>query len=99
MLLLLIVIGQLSIFMEGTLSPLLFYPPDTYLDLSIGALIYYLQFYLLGALLYSNQQLVASEYFDARGVSVGDSPQIQIGSSINYSHKFNEKISFKRIKK
>ena len=43
--------------------------------------------------LYSNQQLVASEYFDARGVSVGDSPQIQIGSSINYSHKFNEKIS------
>ena len=57
MLLLLIVIGQLSILMDGTLSPLLFYPPDTYLDLSIGALIYYLPFYLLGALLYSNQQL------------------------------------------
>tara|TARA_X000000950_G_C13848678_1_gene633509 strand:- start:215 stop:1369 length:1155 start_codon:yes stop_codon:yes gene_type:complete len=57
MLLLLIMIGQLSILMDGTLSPLLFYPPDTYLDLSIGALIYYLPFYLLGALLYSNQQL------------------------------------------
>tara|TARA_B100000242_G_scaffold293838_1_gene273309 strand:+ start:6148 stop:7251 length:1104 start_codon:yes stop_codon:yes gene_type:complete len=56
-LLLLIMIGQLSILINGSLSPLLFYPPETYLDINFGALVYYLPFYLAGTLLYSNQQL------------------------------------------
>ena len=56
-LLLLIMIGQLSILIKGSLSPLLFYPPETYLDINFGALVYYLPFYLAGTLLYSNQQL------------------------------------------
>ena len=34
---------------------------------------------------YLNQQLVGSDYFDAEGVYVGDSPQTQIGSSISYN--------------
>ena len=56
-LLLLIMIGQLSILINGSLSPLLFYPPETYLDLNFAALVYYFPFYLLGIFLYSNQQL------------------------------------------
>ncbi len=56
-LLLLVLVGQLSVFVNGSLSPLLFYPPETYLDLSFGALLYYFPFYLLGSLLYSNQQM------------------------------------------
>ena len=56
-LLLLIMIGQLSILINGSLSPLMFYPPETYLDLNFGALVYYFPFYLVGALLYSNQEL------------------------------------------
>ena len=47
-LLLLIMIGQLSILINGSLSPLLFYPPETYLDVNFGALVYYLPFYLVG---------------------------------------------------
>jgi len=35
--------------------------------------------------LYLNQQLVATDYFDANGVYVGDAPQTQIGSSISYN--------------
>ena len=56
-LLLLIMIGQLSILINGSLSPLVFYPPETYSDLNFGALVYYFPFYLAGILLYSNQQL------------------------------------------
>ena len=40
--------------------------------------------------LYLNQQLVATDYFDARGVYVGDSPQTQIGSSINFKCDFGK---------
>tara|TARA_Y100000816_G_C25961057_1_gene501535 strand:- start:107 stop:775 length:669 start_codon:yes stop_codon:yes gene_type:complete len=50
-------IGQLSILINGSLSPLVFYPPETYSDLNFGALVYYFPFYLAGILLYSNQQL------------------------------------------
>jgi len=39
---------------------------------------------------YLNQQLLESDYFDARGVYVGDSPQTQIGSSISYNYRFNK---------
>ena len=39
---------------------------------------------------YLDQELYASDYFDAKGVYVGDSPQKQIGSSISYSFKPNE---------
>ena len=39
---------------------------------------------------YLNQQLLESDYFDARGVYVGDSPQTQIGSSISYNFRFNK---------
>ena len=56
-LVLLIMIGQLSILINGSLSPLVFYPPETYSDLNFGALVYYFPFYLAGILLYSNQQL------------------------------------------
>ena len=56
-LLLVTMIGQLSILINGSLSPLMFYPPETYLDLNFGALVYYFPFYLVGTLLYSNQQL------------------------------------------
>ncbi len=56
-LLLVIMIGQLSILINGSLSPLMFYPPETYLDVNFGALVYYFPFYLVGALLYSNQEL------------------------------------------
>ena len=38
---------------------------------------------------YLDQQLVGSDYFDAEGVYVGDSPQTQIGSSISYNFKLN----------
>ena len=31
-----------------------------------------------------------SDYFDARGVYVGDSPQTQIGSSLSYNFKINK---------
>ena len=67
-LLLLIMIGQLSILINGSLSPLVFYPPETYLDVNFGALIYYLPFYLVGILLYSNQQLF--HVLDTREVCV-----------------------------
>tara|TARA_Y100000589_G_scaffold143860_1_gene137336 strand:+ start:1104 stop:3908 length:2805 start_codon:yes stop_codon:yes gene_type:complete len=36
---------------------------------------------------YLNQELYSSDYFDAKGVYVGDSPQKQIGSSISYNFK------------
>ena len=65
-LLLLIMIGQLSILINGSLSPLVFYPPETYLDVNFGALVYYLPFYLVGILLYSNQQLF--HVLDTRGL-------------------------------
>ena len=39
---------------------------------------------------YLNQQLIESDYFDARGVSVGDSPQTQIGSSVSYNYKLSK---------
>ena len=39
---------------------------------------------------YLNQQLLESDYFDAKGVYVGDSPQTQIGSSISYNYSFNK---------
>ncbi|MAQ69739.1 MAG: hypothetical protein CMD23_01415, partial [Flavobacteriales bacterium] len=42
---------------------------------------------------YLNQQLVQSDYFDAEGVYVGDSPQTQIGSSISYNFKVNRNNS------
>ena len=42
---------------------------------------------------YLDQQLVATDYFDARGIYVGDSPQSQIGSSINYNYKINKVIN------
>tara|TARA_Y100000994_G_scaffold159072_1_gene130410 strand:- start:50417 stop:53218 length:2802 start_codon:yes stop_codon:yes gene_type:complete len=42
---------------------------------------------------YLDQQLVATDYFDARGIYVGDSPQSQIGSSINYNYQINKKIN------
>ena len=64
-LLLLIMIGQLSILINGSLSPLVFYPPETYLDVNFGALVYYFPFYLVGILLYSNQQLF--HVLDTRG--------------------------------
>ena len=41
---------------------------------------------------YLNQQLLGSDYFDARGVYVGDSPQTQIGSSFSYNFKLNKNI-------
>lgn len=40
---------------------------------------------------YLDQELVQSDYFDAAGVYVGDSPQTQIGSSLSYNFKFNKK--------
>jgi len=39
---------------------------------------------------YIDQELVQSDYFDARGVYVGDSPQTQIGSSLSYNFKINK---------
>ena len=42
---------------------------------------------------YLDQQLLASDYFDAEGVYVGDSPQTQIGSSISYNFKLNRNNS------
>jgi outer membrane receptor protein involved in Fe transport len=40
--------------------------------------------------LFLNQQLIATDYFDATGVYVGDSPQAQIGSSINFKCNFGK---------
>jgi len=42
---------------------------------------------------YLNQELLASDYFDASGVYVGDSPQTQIGSSIAYNFKLSDNSS------
>ncbi|MGB0574211.1 MAG: acyltransferase family protein [Hyphomicrobiales bacterium] len=56
-LLLLIMIGQLAVLINGSLSPLDFSPPETYFDIDFAALAYYFPFYLLGTLLYSNQHL------------------------------------------
>ena len=42
---------------------------------------------------YLDQQLIASDYFDAKGIYVGDSPQSQIGSSISYNYNLNKKTS------
>ena len=42
---------------------------------------------------YLNQELIASDYFDAEGVYVGDSPQTQIGSSVSYNFKLNQNNS------
>ena len=42
---------------------------------------------------YLDQQLIGSDYFDAEGVYVGDSPQTQIGSSISYNFKINKNNS------
>ena len=42
---------------------------------------------------YLNQTLVASDYFDATGVYVGDAPQTQIGSSISYNFKSSKNSS------
>ena len=49
--------------------------------------------------LFLNQQLVATDYFDAKGVYVGDSPQTQIGSSLNFKCQFNKNaIGYFKIK-
>ena len=42
---------------------------------------------------YLDQELVASDYFDAEGVYVGDSPQTQIGSSISYNFNLSKNQS------
>ena len=42
---------------------------------------------------YLNQELLASDYFDASGVYVGDSPQTQIGSSIAYNINLSKNSS------
>tara|TARA_A100001011_G_C14313069_1_gene846583 strand:+ start:609 stop:3425 length:2817 start_codon:yes stop_codon:yes gene_type:complete len=41
---------------------------------------------------YLDQELIASDYFDATGIYVGDSPQTQIGSSISYNFNVNRKF-------
>jgi len=42
---------------------------------------------------YLNQQLVTQEWFDAKGMPVGDSPQTQIGSSVSYNYKVNKNVN------
>ncbi len=42
--------------------------------------------------IYAEQQLIATEYFDATGIYVGDSPQTQIGSSIRYDYEINKNL-------
>jgi len=42
---------------------------------------------------YLDQELVQSDYFDARGIYVGDSPQTQIGSSISYNFRLDKNNS------
>ena len=46
----------LSVLFSGTWQPLSFFPPSTYFDIDIGAVVYYFSFYFLGAILYSNQE-------------------------------------------
>ena len=45
-----------------------------------------------------DQELIQSDYFDARGVSVGDAPQTQFGSSISYKYSQKNISGYVKIK-